>query len=122
MNSIEETLLSLKEEALEATKNRDADFYNNYLADHAIAVVPFGIFTKEAIVQQMASPNSAFRSTKIEDTRVMVLSEDSGVVTYKATFESMKDGKPFEVFVTTIYAKISGIWKGVFYQQTPIQK
>lgn len=121
MSSIEETLLSLKERALEATKNHDADFYNGYLADNAIAIVAFGIFTKEAIVQQMASPNSAFRSIKIEDTRVMVLSPDSGVVTYKATFESMKDGKPFDVFVTTIYAKIAGVWKGVFYQQTPMQ-
>lgn len=122
MKSIEETLLSLKEQALEATKNRDANFYNNYLADNAIAVVPFGVFKKEAIVQQMASPNSVFESKRIEDTRVMVLSQESGVVTYKATFESVKDGKAFEVFVTTIYARISGVWKGVFYQQTPIQK
>ncbi|HSB02177.1 MAG TPA: nuclear transport factor 2 family protein [Anaerolineales bacterium] len=72
--SIEETLLSLKEQALGATKNRDADFYDNYLTDNAIAIVPFGVFTKEAIVQQMASPNSAFRSTKVEDTRVILLS------------------------------------------------
>lgn len=122
MKSIEETLLSLKEQALEATKNQDASFYYNYLADEAIAIVPFGIFSKDAIVQQMASPNSAFRSRKIEDTRVMVLSPDSGVVTYKATFESAQDQSTFEVFVTTIYAKVRGEWKGVFYQQTPMQK
>lgn len=122
MNHVEETLLSLKEQALEATKNQDANFYNNYLADDAIAIVPFGVFNKEAIVQQMASANSAFKSTKIEGARAIVLSQDSGVVTYKATFESTKDGKAFDVFVTTVYAKIAGVWKGIFYQQTPMQK
>ena len=120
MENVKEILLSLKEEALEATKNMDADFYNDYLAENAIAVVPFGVFNKAAIIEQMASPDSAFRSRKIEDTRVMVLTDESGVVTYKATFENVKDGNSFDVFVTTIYAKIKGVWKGVFYQQTPI--
>jgi hypothetical protein len=45
----------LKERALEATKNADANFYQNYLDDNAIAIVPFGIFDKRAIVQQMSS-------------------------------------------------------------------
>jgi hypothetical protein len=124
MENIEKTLLALKDKALEATKNADGDFYEHYLDDSAIAIVPFGVFDKKAIVQQMGSANSSFNSTHIDDTKAIVLTPDSGLVTYKADFERMQDGKkiPYSVFVTTIYAKIDGEWKGVFYQQTPLQK
>lgn len=83
--------------------------------------MPFGIFDKNAIVQQMGSANSNFKSSRIDDTRAIVLTPESGIVTYKATYEK-GDKKAFEVFVTTVYAKVRGEWKGVFYQQTPIEK
>ena len=119
MEDIKSTLLSLKEQALEATKNADAKFYENYLDDNAVAIVPVGIFDKKAIVEQMSSKNSQFKSSKIEDTKAMVLTPESGIVTYKATYQK-KDKSFYEVFVTTVYAKINGTWKGIFYQQTPI--
>jgi len=119
MEDIKSILLSLKEQALEATKNADAKFYENYLADNAVAIVPIGIFDKKAIVEQMSSENSQFKSSKIEDTKAVILTPESGIVTYKATYQK-KDKSNYEVFVTTVYAKINGIWKGIFYQQTPI--
>jgi hypothetical protein len=121
MENIKDLLLSLKEQALNATKNKDEEFYRNYLSDEAIAVVPFGVFNKEAIVQQMSSPNSAFKSVSISETAVKVFNKESGAVTYRATFESSLDKTLFDVFITTVYAKINGDWKGVFYQQTPIK-
>jgi hypothetical protein len=119
MEDVEATLLSLKERALQATKNADTGFYRDYLADHAVAIVPFGVFDKKAIVQQMGSANSQFKSSKIEDTKAIVLTPESGIVTYKATYEK-QDNSSFQVFVTTVYAKVNGAWKGVFYQQTPL--
>lgn len=122
MENVESILLSLKDRALEATKNSDADFYQSYLDDNAMAIVPFGVFDKEAIVQQMGSVNSQFKSSRIDDTRAIVLTPESGIVTYKATYEKQDSDIISEVFVTTVYAKINGDWKGVFYQQTPIEK
>ena len=119
MEDVKSVLLTLKDQALEATKNADANFYENYLDDSAIAIVPFGVFDKKAIVQQMGSPNSQFRSSGIEDTRAIVLTPESGIVIYKATY-AKSDQTTFQVFVTTVYAKISGTWRGVFYQQTPV--
>lgn len=122
--NVTKVLLSLKEQALEATKNADADFYNHYLDDDAIAIVPFGVFNKATIVQQMGSGNSQFKSTRIEDTKAIVLTSDSGIVTYKAIYEREKGNHDTEyaVFVTTVYARVNGEWKGVFYQQTPLQQ
>lgn len=124
IENIEAVLLSLKEQALEATKNGDGDFYQNYLDDSAVAIVPFGVFNKDAIVQQMSSGKSMFKSSGIDDTRVMVLTSESGIVTYKATYDTMKDDikTSFSVFVTTVYVKKDGQWKGVFYQQTPLSR
>ena len=119
--NVESILLSLKEQALEATKNADAVFYENYLDDSAMAIVPGGIFNKKAIVAQMGSANSQFKSVDVNDTRAIVLTPESGIVTYRATYEK-EDKTQFEVFVTTVYAKTNGRWKGFFYQQTPILK
>lgn len=121
MKDVESILLKLKDEALHATQEGDGAFYQNYLSDNAIAIVPFGVFNKQAIVQQMSSVKSAFKSTAIEDTKAIVLTPESGIVTYKATY-TKPDGNNFDVFVTTVYTKKNGEWKGVFYQQTPIQK
>jgi hypothetical protein len=122
MENTESILLSLKDQALEATKNADGNFYQHYLADHAMAIVPFGVFDKKAIIQQMSAANSAFKSINVDDTKAIVLTPESGIVTYKATYPEKEKNSTFEVFVTTVYSKIDGEWKGVFYQQTPLKK
>ena len=121
MEKIKSILLGLKDQALEATKSSDGDFYQKYLADDAIAIVPFGVFNKKAIVDQMGSGHSPFKSLRVDNTQAIVLTPESGLVTYKATYEQ-EDKTQLEVFVTTVYAKIKDEWKGVFYQQTPMQK
>lgn len=113
-------LLSLKEQALEATKRKDGEFYRHYLADDAVAVVPFGVFDKEAIIKMM-SGDSPFRSLEVSDTQVIELTPETGIVTYRASFKTGGDAQS-TVFVTTVYAKIKGEWKGVFYQQTALQQ
>jgi ketosteroid isomerase-like protein len=116
-------LLTLKDSALAATQRGDAEFYRNYLSEEAIAIVPIGVIGKEQIIRAMSDNKGAFKSKRIEDTKAIVLSPESGVVTYKATFE--RPGTPSEEFsmlVTTVYSKIAGDWKGVLYQQTPLSK
>lgn len=107
-------LLALKDRALTATREGDGAFYQDYLSEDAVAVVPFGVFDKQTIVAQMAA-GGAFRSVGIDDTQVMMLSADSGLITYRARF----DDRP-SVFVTTVYARRNGRWQGVFYQQTAL--
>jgi hypothetical protein len=115
MSDVEQELLALKDAALAATQRADGAFYEDYLDDSAVAVVPFGVFDKKAIVAQMGSASSAFKSSSIEDVRAIVLTRESGVVTYRAVFATQS------VFVTTVYVKKDGRWKGIFYQQTPMK-
>ena len=119
MEDIKAILLSLKEKALEATNNSDGKFYEDYLSDNAVAIVPIGVFDKKAIIEQMSSKYSQFKSSKIEDTKAIVLTPESGIVTYKATYQK-QDKSEYIVFVTTVYAKLDNAWKGIIYQQTPL--
>ena len=114
MEDIEAILRSLKDQALAATRDRDQDFYRGYLADDAVAVLPAGVFDKSAVIAALGAPSVSFQSSTIEDTRVVVLGPDAGVVTYRAGLASGK------VFVTTVYARRDGAWQGVLYQQTPL--
>lgn len=72
-------------------------------AGNTIAIFPFGVFDKDAIVQLMGSGNLPLKSLRNDDTRAIVLTPESGIVTYIATYEAKTT---FEVFVTTIYAKL----------------
>jgi hypothetical protein len=116
MDEVEAALRALKEQVLAATRNRDQDFYRGYLADDAVAVLPAGVFDKAAVIAALGAPRVAFQASAIEDTRVMVLGPDTGIVTYRATFGDQV------VFVSTVYARRDGAWQGVFYQQTPLAR
>jgi hypothetical protein len=114
MQDVEATLRSLKDRALAATRDRDQDFYRGYLADDAVAILPAGVFDKAAVVAALGGSQVPFQSSRIDDTRVVVLGPDAGVVTYRAILASGP------VFVTTVYARRNGTWQGVLYQQTPL--
>jgi len=116
--AIEDELEQLKAKAIQATASADALFYDGYLADDAIGVTPTGVFNKAQILKAMAG-GQAFKSTKIEDSEARALGKNVGLVTYKATFERQSAG-PLVVFVSTVYARKDGVWKGIFYQQTPL--
>jgi hypothetical protein len=113
MADVVEELLELKQQALDATQRADGTFYEGYLADDAVAITPYGVFDKAAIVAQMSSPQSSFKSDAIDDERAIELSPTSGVVSYRAIYGDRA------VYVTTIYRRDSDGWKGLFYQQTP---
>jgi hypothetical protein len=116
--TIEQELLDLKDQALEATRKRDTAFYREYLTDDAIAVVPAGIFTRDQIVGAMGQ--GTFQSSAIDDERAVPLGTDAGMVTYVATFG--EGGEARRAFVTTVYRRLDGAWRGVFYQQTPLAR
>jgi len=116
-SEIEAVLLALKAAAIRANEKGDVSFYAEYLADDAIGVTPQGVFDKQQILAALKS--GGFKSTKVEDTRAFALSDDAGMVTYRAWFEI--GGAPArEVFVSTLYRRYVDGWKGVFYQQTPL--
>lgn len=113
-------LLELKQQALDATQRADGAFYASYLADDAVAITPYGVFDKAAIVAQMSSAASSFKSESIDDERAIELSPTSGVVSYRANYAGTETAPARSVYVTTVYRRDANGWRGLLYQQTPI--
>lgn len=117
-SEIEAVLLALKAAAIRANEKGDVAFYAEYFADDAIGVTPQGVLDKQQILAMLRS-GGGFRASKIEDTRAIALSDDAGMVTYRAWLEN-SEWPAREVFVSTLYRRYADGWKGVFYQQTPL--
>jgi hypothetical protein len=115
-SEIEAVLLALKAAAIRANEKGDVAFYAEYLAEDAIGVTPQGVLDKQQILAMLRS-GGGFRASKIEDTRAIALSDDAGMVTYRAWLEN-SEWPAREVFVSTLYRRYADGWKGVFYQQT----
>jgi hypothetical protein len=116
-SEIEAVLLALKAAAIRATEKGDIAFYAEYLSEDAIGVTPQGVFNKQQILAGLK--DRGFKSSRIEDTRAIALSDDAGMVTYRAWIETA-EWPAREVFVSTLYRRFGDGWKGVFYQQTAL--
>jgi hypothetical protein len=112
--TIAEHLRELKAGAIRATAERDVAYYDGYLADDAIAVLPYGIFDKAAVLRQVAEPQPGFRASAVEDEQVSVLSGDCGLVRYVAVYPDRR------AVVSTVFVRRDGAWRAVLYQQTPL--
>jgi hypothetical protein len=116
---LERMLLALEEEGWQAlSTDGGAAFYEEILTPHALMVVPGMVLTKERAVKEIdaGTPWTAFR---IEDPLVVRLTEQSAVLTYRAT--ARRGGEPAHVILmTSVYVENSGSWKLAFHQQTPI--
>jgi hypothetical protein len=95
-----------------------AEFYDAFLTDDAVMVVPVGVLERDACIAafEAAAPWSRF---ELSDMRVLPLGEDGAIVTYRATAE--REGHPeYTALVSTTYVRQDGEWLIAFHQQTPV--
>jgi hypothetical protein len=114
-----QTLVSLEEQGWQAlSQGTGADFYRRNLAGHALMVFPFGVLAREQSIETMkaAPPWASFR---IEDPRLVRLTDDSAILTYRATAQRTGQ-EPYSALMTTVFVKQEGTWKTAFHQQTPV--
>jgi hypothetical protein len=111
-------LRELKDKAVAASAVNDRDFYESYLDDAAVAILPLGMLRKEQVLASMTGEKAPFAAKRIEEEKILPLGSDAGIVTYKATNDGPKG--EFSVLATTVYAKRGGRWRGMLYQQTPL--
>jgi hypothetical protein len=124
MEDIKQTLVDLAQKAWDANIKEDAEFYRSFLIDEAVGVNNFGIIDKASLVKQMEQHSSMpFTKVSMEDPKVIVLNPESALLIYKATIHAVKDGKElvFSDYVTTVFVKRDGKWKGAFQQHSRIQ-
>jgi hypothetical protein len=118
-DALRDTLLSLEEQGWEALlRGSGAEFYQENLAADALMIFPFGVLSREQAVEAIraAPPWVSFR---LEEPRVVQLTSDSAILTYRATAQRAGD-EPYRALMTTVFVKQEGSWKTAFHQQTPV--
>ncbi len=115
---MDDELIRLEREGWEAlSSGRGGDYYREHLTDDAVMAFPFGVLTRKVTIQAMESA-PPWSTYEIEDTRVVELTEDSGMVVYRATAQRAGE-EAYSAVVSSTYVRRDGVWKLAFHQQSP---
>lgn len=97
----------------------DPDFYRDNMADEAVMVFPYGVgpMDKAMVIYAIGVSDEEWVSYDISGVRVVPISDDAGVITYKVAAERT-DGAPFKAFIASTYVRRDGRWLLMFHQQT----
>jgi hypothetical protein len=117
--SLEESLVDLEQEGWEAlSRGTGADFYRKYLTDNAVMVFPGMVLTREQSLEAMETA-PPWKSFQIEEPRMVQLTGDSALVTYRAT--AQREGEEtYSALMSSVYVNDGGTWRMAFHQQTPL--
>jgi hypothetical protein len=87
------------------------------LADDFLGVYSSGIAGKEEhAAQLMEGPTVANYS--LSDARIMILAEDTALLSYLARWTRIANGKQEAMYITSIWKKTNQLWLNIFSQDT----
>ena len=112
-------LTTLERQGWDALSHRrGAEFYDTFLTDDAVMVLPFAVLNRSASIDAIreAPPWSRF---ELADEQVIRLSENVATLLYRAT--ALREGQPeYRALMSTTYVRIDGAWLVKMHQQTPL--
>jgi hypothetical protein len=92
-------------------------FYDAVLGAEVAFVFPGGgrLDDRDAILASMGGP--PWDAYELTDERVVVLSADAQLVTYRAS--ACRGTDEYRALITSVYSNVAGRWRLVLHQQTP---
>lgn len=95
-----------------------AEFYDAFMADEAIMVLPIGVLDRETCIEAIAAA-PPWQRFELSEMQVFVLNEESAVVVYSAI--AQREGQPeYRAVMSTTYVQSEGEWLIALHQQTPL--
>ena len=92
-------------------------FYDDVLARDVLMLLPGGMVIDDRAEVLESMRGAAWNSFELADTRVIDLTANSAVVTYRAT--AHRDDVEYEALFNSTYVREGGSWKLKVHQQTP---
>jgi hypothetical protein len=119
-----ESLINVEKQSWEAWKNRNAQFFKDFLSDDHVEVGFYGLANKGQVLATVATPACTVRSYSVDQFNVTMLDPNTALLTYHAAQETTCNDKavPSPVWVSSLYKKRGDRWFNVFYQQTQTAK
>jgi hypothetical protein len=112
-------LLQLEHDAWNAlsTNGAAAHFYERVLADEVLMLLPgdMVIDDRQAVIESMNG--APWDSFQLADERVLQLTDDAAVVSYRAS--ATRQGTDYTALFNSTYVRRNGEWKLALHQQTP---
>jgi hypothetical protein len=123
-SALQDTLTRLENRSWEAWKNRDGQFFQQFLSDDHVEVGFTGVAGKAAIVAFVASPVCLVKSYAVENFTLTIFNENTALLTYRAEQDTSCGGKavPSPVWASSLYVRQNGVWLNALYQQTAITR
>ena len=120
MDSLQVELTTLEERGWQAlSEGTGAEFYDAFLTDDALMVLPIGVLDRSAAVAAMrdAPPWTTYA---LSDVQVVSLGDKTAMLVYKMT--AQREGQPeYRALMSTTYERIEDEWLVKLHQQTPIE-
>jgi hypothetical protein len=118
MTASEEVLLELERQGWEAlSSSQGGAYYREHLTDNALMAFPFGVLTRAETIDAMESA-PPWESFEINDSRIVGLTVDSGVLIYRVAARRAGE-EQYSAVISSTFVRRQGAWKLAFHQQSP---
>jgi ketosteroid isomerase-like protein len=118
-----EALVALETKAFEAWKNKDAKYFEGFLADNYTSINSKGEPMGRAdLIKEIGSSNCEVKSSSFSDEVVTPISADAAVITMKVTGDYNCGGKkgPSPVRSASLYTRSGDTWKAAYHNEVAI--
>lgn len=115
-------LMTLEKSAYEAWKNKDAKFWDEFLAANFVGFGSTGKLDKTSATKEYTGTDCEVKSYALSDEQMTLLGADAAMITYKTTVDATCSGQklPAQGWAAGIYVRDGEKWKGTFHAETPI--
>lgn len=120
-----EALTALQTKSVEAWKNKDAKYWDNFLADNFVSLGPGGKrMGKADLVKMMADDKCEMKSYSLSDQHVTPIGTDAVVLTSKVTSDYTCGGQagPSPAISASVYERSGNEWKGAYYNEVVVKE
>src|SRR5688572_13063638 len=117
-----DALITLERSAYAAWKNKDAGFWDPFLAANFVGFGATGKLDKAAAMKEYAGAECDVKSTTLSDEQMTPLGPDAALITYKIAQDATCGGKklPASSWAAGVYVREGDKWKGAFHAEAPI--
>src|SRR5215218_8264481 len=117
-----EALMTLERSAYDAWKNKDAKFWDTFLAANFAGFGNSGKLDKAAAMKEYAGADCDVKSSTLSEEQMTPLGPNAALITYKLAQDATCGGKklPANAWAAGVYVREGSQWKGAFHAESPI--
>ena len=116
-----DALMALDKGAYDAWKNKNASFWDSFLAANFIGYGATGRLDRAGAMKEYAGADCDVKSVSFSDDQMTMLGSDAALLTYKVTTDGTCGGQkvPPEAWAASVYVRDGDKWKGAFHADVP---